>query len=309
MECFRASPLKAMIPVVLNVCVIFGVFHSLDILRAKLICGAKGSRHALYDEESEEAENDVVSLALSFLTIQAARFQISGVLPNSLGEEIPDEVHPLRYVQQLFLVGMGCAVGTIVVMWITPRPQGLGEEESEQDQGFTLNRLMDILSNSFSMMFAWCMLFAMRWYFRRQEILEEYHMGVHSMMGRAFMALTVSLVAIGSICFLDKIADNFASAASLITVIINAIAVLVGFSWEHGFDGAVEVISSKTADPTQASLGGACFVAVVIVPIWSRYVLKRYLQLESYQEEKLSIEREKKRGTLLIPVEEKNVYK
>jgi hypothetical protein len=285
LDFFKRSPALVMVPVLLNILFTGLVFNMLDHVRSMTYgSSGKSERHHLYDEETEEAENDVISLAVSFLTIQAARFAISGVLPNSLGAEIPEEAHPMNCVISLLFVGFASAVITIIWVLIPKEKEGHGQE------GFSFNRFVDIMSSTFSMMFAWCMLFAMRWWFRRLDQMEHGPGGtsfaVESMMGKAFMALVLSLISIALIFFLDKIADNFASAAELITVIINAIAVLVGFSWESAFDFAVEVLASKTSDPTMASLALAIFVGIVIVPIWRKYILKRYLQLEELHAER-----------------------
>ena len=41
----------------------------------------------MWDDECEEAENDVMGLAVSFTTVNALRFFISGCLPNEEGKE------------------------------------------------------------------------------------------------------------------------------------------------------------------------------------------------------------------------------
>merc|ERR1719409_2577341 len=59
-------------------------------LREKISQAGDGQTDELeekWDEEVEEAENDITALGLSFLTIQSVKFAICGVLANVEGEE------------------------------------------------------------------------------------------------------------------------------------------------------------------------------------------------------------------------------
>merc|ERR1712048_129827 len=70
-----------------------------------------------YDEEVNESMNDVAALCISFLTVQACRFNISGVLPSTLGVEWGPEkyTHTLPNVWTLSGLGCGFAVASIAV--------------------------------------------------------------------------------------------------------------------------------------------------------------------------------------------------
>merc|ERR1719171_1822143 len=68
----------------------FAWFKVLDTLRAKIAYGDDGVEDEFekaWDAETEEAENDIAGLSLSFLTVQTMRLAISGILPNQEGEE------------------------------------------------------------------------------------------------------------------------------------------------------------------------------------------------------------------------------
>merc|ERR1719436_1588532 len=61
-------------------------------MQEALASGRKGVRAQLCNKECDEAENDVSSLAISFLTVQAVRYWITGIMPGVEGiEEVAGE--------------------------------------------------------------------------------------------------------------------------------------------------------------------------------------------------------------------------
>merc|ERR1719476_689273 len=159
------------------------------------------------------------------------------------------------------------------------------------------------------MMFAWSLLFATQWLAFSTEKLEELGIGIHSMAGMVAAALFLSLISFLLIFCLDKIDDAFrkqdgsGGAGDLLHSIINAIAILVGFSWEHAFDGGVEAIASLTTRPVEAELGLAIFVVFLMVPAWRKYILKKDMQLKAYQAEKIQGKRMAEKEDALLDEE------
>jgi len=237
------------------------------------------------------------------LTTQVARYQFSGVLANTLGVEEPEEPKSMSVIQMLYGFGLGSAALTI--FWVYVKSMGgknegekkegekEGEGEAEGEEGFGA-RLIEIMMNTSSMMFAWGMLFATRWLGFRTEALEDMGIAIHTMGGRVSLALFISVLCFLFIFCLDKIDDMSKSetggdgGGELIKTIINAIGILVGLSWEHAFDGGVEAIASLTSNPVYAELVLAAFVALLIVPAWRKYILKKAMQLEDYRKEGLA---------------------
>merc|ERR1712222_134949 len=86
--------------------------------------------------------------------------------------------------------------------------------------------------------------------------------------------------------------------------IINAIAILVGFSWEHAFDTGVEAIASLTARPVETELFLALFVVILIVPAWRKYILKKVMQLKAYHDEAIQGKRMAEKEDTLLPEEQ-----
>merc|ERR1712176_1023910 len=100
------------------------------------------------------------------------------------------------------------------------------------------------------------------------------------------MALELSGIACFSVIFLDKIDDFHAGSedskagARAIQEIITALGILVGFSWEHCFEGSVGAVASLTDHPRITKLVLGCLVTILVVPAWRRYVLVKAMMLE-----------------------------
>jgi len=96
--------------------------------RAKAAAAAEnraGRRAKMCDEEVSEAENDVSSLSMSFLTVNVVRYALSGVLPNEEGLEEPENVHPLSCTLYLFGIGILLALLASVLAMVVARPPRL----------------------------------------------------------------------------------------------------------------------------------------------------------------------------------------
>ncbi|CAE8628629.1 unnamed protein product [Polarella glacialis] len=191
-------------------------------------------------EEAEEAENDIFSLepslAVSFLLVQVIRFSVTGVLPGKLGDE-GGEFRPVAsQVLALYGVGVGFAVLTGLITYFA----GHKGKIAELAQGTT------------AMGFAWCFLWATRWAALGWSVLEDASAGPATMEGRILIALVLSVAAIGVIFLLDTIEDlgsDNPRISKIIQNIINSLSILVGFTWEHCFDGGVEAVASTTFHP------------------------------------------------------------
>mmetsp|Transcript_60368 Transcript_60368/g.162669 ORF Transcript_60368/g.162669 Transcript_60368/m.162669 type:complete len:133 (-) Transcript_60368:63-461(-) len=111
------------------------------------------------------------------------------------------------------------------------------------------------------------------------------------MDGRILMALTLSGLCYLLIFGIDQVADRMreSGAASksvdkAVEAVVGAISVLVGFSWEHTFDGAVTVVSAQSdshVDLIKFAMGIGVFL-YLLTP-WRKYILKRSMQLDEVQ--------------------------
>merc|ERR1711920_680827 len=86
---------------------------------------------------------------------------------------------------------------------------------------------------------------------------------------------------------LDVIEDNGPRddrMGKVIQTIINAISILIGFAWEHSFDGGVEAVASVTLHPVSMKLALTVLVAVIIIPMWRRHILVKVGILRTLKE-------------------------
>mmetsp|Transcript_36898 Transcript_36898/g.64995 ORF Transcript_36898/g.64995 Transcript_36898/m.64995 type:complete len:166 (-) Transcript_36898:25-522(-) len=141
------------------------------------------------------------------------------------------------------------------------------------------------------MSMAWCILWGTRAAFSDVYILNHLHEGVTTMMGRILMSITLTLAVVCCIFILDPIDDNLntgedgSAGTEVVATIIEAMGVLVGFSWEHSFDGGVEAIASVSPHKKLVATALTIFVFCAIVPAWRSYILTKAMQLEGYKNE------------------------
>merc|ERR1711977_284599 len=124
----------------------------------------------------------------------------------------------------------------------------------------------------------------------------------HDILGRVSLAFALTTFACVSVFAVDRIADNMRSAyegekdtlefvEEIIRVIINSLGILVGFSWEHSFDGSVEDIADNAPVSgaaaivnTQLILGLS--VCALILPAWREYILQKVMLIEDMMRKK-----------------------
>jgi len=228
----------------------------------------------LCKDEVIEAENDIASLATSFLLVQAMRFALTGTLPNHEGLEEPPIPISMQTILSLYGLGLGCMV--LVMMLIK---SGLSARY----------KFLCVVQNTLGMSLSWCIFWSTRWVAAGSEALEKYKCGMETMEGRILLALTLSGVALAVIFCLDHLEDMSAGSASELSSVIqnciNALSILVGFSWEHSFDFSLEAVAHTTVNPNLAKLVFTGLVAFIITPAWRRYILVKVIQLNQLQAE------------------------
>merc|ERR1712187_327299 len=106
------------------------------------------------------------------------------------------------------------------------------------------------------------------------------------MEGRILIALVLSAASFCVIFVLDVIEDSRPgdSMSKVIQNIINALSILIGFTWEGCFDGGVEAVASVTENPVMVKLCMTIMVVIVIVPAWRRYILVKVMHLKSLKQ-------------------------
>lgn len=296
MEIFARNPLMALIPVIIMPLFLQVLFFLSDMYRDQKLSAATCEEHVhrvnLCRHHVVEGENDVSSLAVSFLAVQVLRFAVCGVLPDVEGVEDPEQRHWNASIIALFLFGI---VFTVFAVLLASAPhnngniagvpgEGEGHDEHhilEAEEDPIAVRLLEIGTNTFAMSFAWSFLFGIRW-----VCVKAIPSMFPSLIGRVSLALVVSIFSGAVVFLLDAIDDSFRARGNAragikaIRTIISAVAILVGFSWEHCFDGSVAAVASTTKHRAQTKLLLGLFVFIVLVPAWRSHILTKVMALE-----------------------------
>jgi len=239
-----------------------------------------------WEDETEEAENEVLSLSLSFLTVQALRFWIGGELPNIEGAETLASVkaHTFGNVLELFLaaaVFLAGAVGLVTVRnHLTAKARATVTPDKHK-----FSRRFAVMAQGFCTMGkAWSLFYASRWAFEISGLL------IQETLLRVLLAMVVTIVSFVLIFALDKVADAHEGddTGKAVKTIIGATGILIGFSWEQAFDEGVEGICEKiTAIEehwTKLILG--LILVGLVLPAWRIWILRITFEIEEEGEEK-----------------------
>eukprot|EP00930_Biecheleria_cincta_P018395 TRINITY_DN14346_c0_g1_i2.p1 TRINITY_DN14346_c0_g1~~TRINITY_DN14346_c0_g1_i2.p1 ORF type:complete len:726 (-),score=152.06 TRINITY_DN14346_c0_g1_i2:71-2218(-) len=252
--------------------------------------GIKDEYEEAWDEETEECENDVMGLTLSFNMTQAIRFGLTGTLPNQEGEvEWPDLRQEWKMNSQFWIYGVGAALAfsmTVTFMLMPRKSEGEGETwdgqqvedaasskenaDEEEEESSLVERSLEVVVLTLSMGFAWCVFFATRIWLTSWPDLED------PMLLGVVLTMVITIGSLCSIRLLDLLADaDFTGerADDAIKQLIKAIGLLVGFGWEQCFDQAIVSLSSACPYKHSAKLVLGLFCVSVIVPAWKWYIL------------------------------------
>merc|ERR1740123_1046116 len=168
--------------------------------------------------------------------------------------------------------------------------------------------MTEIALNGAAMTFAWSVLWGTRWAFDWVfDSANEDRPHPSQVMQRVVIALVLSAVACASVFVLDKIDDvskeqadgnNSEEQAKAIQILVNALAVLIGFSWENSFDGGVAAMGSMAHTKEQKAcvkfLMGLA-IAFAMTPMWRKHILTKEMALEQLQRDRESAMADKKK--------------
>lgn len=291
---FHPENLKIMtaIPIIITqavIMVVFGIFGAVRerAKRQAVAEGRAGRRAKMMSEEVFEAENDISSLSMSFLMIQVARYCLSGSLPNPEGLEEPELPHSVGNIVALYVIGLACAALACVLVVVTSK-QHQGEHGLEEaDEESLVNRLTIVGLNASSMCFAWAVLWGTRWVCFKVQIVH-----LPSIMGRVVMALILSAVSCVAVFGLDVVDDahkgseDSKGGAQAIQMLVNSLGILIGFSWEHSFDGGVAAVASMSSKPSIVKFILGVVIVAIMTPMWRKHILTKEIALEKRKEDK-----------------------
>lgn len=246
---FSASPLRSLLAIPFGLFITTVLTRISDNVRYRISLlgdGEVGKAEDIWDKEAEESENDIVSLSLSFLTLQSIRFAISGALPALSGFGTDDAVNvglsgsgASTTVQFLLLVAL---VSVVLSLSLGVAYNHLYNQTRGYEGLDKRAALVGILF--FSMLFAWSVLFSFK------AMAGVFISTLPTMMQSVSIALAVSFMAFSAIFVLDKIADSSDDRSDLLEMLICLIeshGLLVGLGWEASFDAAVDTICGDNA--------------------------------------------------------------
>lgn len=137
---FKMNPATALLVPLMSACLQAGlqvVSHKFRIWVAKGDDASWDEMETMWNTAAFLAENDVMALSVSFLTVQSLRFAVGGYLPNPEGEE-KQEVggkpvfnhHTSLQIMVMLIVGVALIIGAVIVK----RKLILEEEEKEEKE-------------------------------------------------------------------------------------------------------------------------------------------------------------------------------
>jgi len=158
------------------------------------------------------------------------------------------------------------------------------EAEEEYKRYEWIIRPLCIFVVYFSTGMAWCFFYGTYWIVAATGWTDQ------DAMLQVIIALFVSAISFSVIWGFDKIEDfnkktnllgEFVDKAIL--AVIDALGILIGFSWEQSFDCAVDVISEdvdKFIPKTFARLIMSLLLTLIVFPAWKGYILPTELELK-----------------------------
>jgi len=258
--------------------------------------GEEDEYEVIWGEHVAETEDEVISLSVSFLAVQMLRFCISGHLPDASGLDKPwQDWHSNLQCALLLLTGV-IAGGADVARLLHERSRDVNfTRVTSSDSKVSTSPVSSARTGGWfqkisAMTFAFSLLFAAEWWITSNFDLDGSLKAVVS-------SLLVTFVAFIFIFGIDKVADMHFEDAELdqaLRLIISALGMLVGFSWERCFDAALGGLSvhvqgeGKGANdaalsrhhlglghipPAVCNLLMAVGLAVLVLPAWKWYIL------------------------------------
>lgn len=278
------------------VCLIFMLVlqRITDAIRVKISMGDDGEEdefEKMWDEECEEAENDVMGLALSGTTVAALRFMVDECLPNQEGklegcrEGLPEPyLFNHTFHQKMSMISAGFLFAVVIFVMRSRWPEWLEGAEikklpkSQRHRAQLIARLAEGIYVAVSMCFSWSMFYGF------QETLGNFAMftGNDELLA-VVNALVLSLLCMFMIIPLDWLADQSwtdEKCDTAIRSIMAAMGILIGFGWEQCFDASVDAIAAKSDDssieivnPHTSKLALTAFCVAILMPAWKWYIL------------------------------------
>jgi len=252
--------------------------------------GKKDALEEHWDEATEETEDDVMGLTMSYLVVQTIRFWTTGVMPNAEGNLPKGYLASDLQAATLLVIGVLIATASYVRTVYFPHWHG---------RNVVWLRLVCDFS------FSWTIMFGI------DGVLTNAGLGgaEYGVVGDVITACLVTVWAFAVIYFLDKEVDYTIHQAEALEGSPNAkdqakaklqkrkraamrgtilaLGVLIGFAWERSFDTAVDDTAekeSRSLPPSFIKVVLAMLLATVVLPAWRWYILPEVVRLGGFED-------------------------
>lgn len=248
-------------------CVLLLVFQIAAAMRSALFPVSR-RREAIDDwiNECRMVEHEIAGMVIGLAIAQSIRFAITGHHLSPIGADLSDD---FLSKASLLLAAVLCAAGLIAPLELF----------------LSSWRVILLVRMALSMTMAWCFLFFAQLYFWKSAHEADFDYGTR-MTALLTAALVVSLFCFVAIFLVNKF-DYFGNEHvrwSSIATILNALAFVMGLSWEHVFHSAVEGIGDLRYIPVNLAMNTIIIfgvLSVVVFPAWWCMILPRALKQRS----------------------------
>jgi hypothetical protein len=252
---------------------------------------------------------------MSYLIVNVVRLLLTDELPDESAEE-PKDWKP-RWWQPLALYG----VGLFLVLLAGAQAIAMQKLKWPALRKPTTLRILNTVLNATAMCFAWCVLWATHWAVEKachdhglhpHRILQKVII--------AFVLTTFAAAMVFAVDKIDDTLEETLAARSaeqaaalqanedqeplagskgadeaqeearsahelareMIRIVVTSLGILVGFSWEHCFDGGVESIAETTDESIKSvfQLVLGILVCVLVLPAWRKHILQKVMLME-----------------------------
>mmetsp|Transcript_68956 Transcript_68956/g.128766 ORF Transcript_68956/g.128766 Transcript_68956/m.128766 type:complete len:586 (+) Transcript_68956:114-1871(+) len=273
---FARSPLTSLLVVPIGFVSTLLLYQGVERVRYHVAMADDGLvdfAEAMWDEEAKHGENEVISLSLSFVTLQAYGFWLVGRGPMSLSSAEGISVRTGTWQEILGLVIFaGLCIGLTIPFARLYEALKRRWHIADGNDNVIL-RCVGIGVNYFMMCLAWSMLTAIK----EGTAIIFPTLAKDGIVLKIAVALTTTFLTFGVILVLDKIADMHVAGGQterIIVTIINANSFLIGFSWEVCFSKALVAIGGPRGNVSGIThLALSIMVCVVVIPAYRWYLL------------------------------------
>jgi len=278
---FRSSPLISFIAVPISFVEMLVVIHFFDYARERISLADDGvvdEFERLWDEDSRDAENEIMGIVLSFNIVQTLRFAVGGTLADIEGTE--ERVRQFFHspVQAFILIGSGLAFlvcTTFGVMLL--RMSSIPGHSLEKCLTPWRKRYLQFATTGCAMSFAWSTFYGFRWLIAWTG--RSLFKGDATLLC-VILALVLSVGAFAAIWVMDKIADADWTGEitdDTIREVIRVLGIMIGFAWEQCFNTAETALAQSLPYPLFSKLSLAGFSVAILIPAWRFHLLPMVL--------------------------------